>query len=236
MALLLETHCHSSVSDGKQSPEEVVRAARARGLDALALTDHNTFLGSKLADSASKVLGGPLVVYGNEVRTTWGDVVVLCPSYPGPQAPRDPLELRDWASERNCIMIAVHPLNKLHHGVGWGVLRDNHRVFDAVEVWNAYTPPPINLAVIMLARSLPLARTSGSDAHVTSMLGVAPTIVESEPDRDSIIEAVRRGEVKPTYGLPTLRGVVDSLVWSLERSITGLRTYLQGKQDKRRPR
>ncbi|MCE4611878.1 MAG: hypothetical protein F7B17_07910, partial [Desulfurococcales archaeon] len=59
---------------------------------------------------------------------------------------------------------------------------------------------------------------------------------ESEPDRDSIIEAVRRGEVKPTYGLPTLRGVVDSLVWSLERSITGLRTYLQGKQDKRRSR
>ncbi|MBR0454689.1 MAG: hypothetical protein IIX25_03420, partial [Clostridia bacterium] len=36
-------HMHTSVSDGKLSPEETARAYKSQGYDAIALTDHWTF-------------------------------------------------------------------------------------------------------------------------------------------------------------------------------------------------
>lgn len=41
----IDLHTHSSVSDGTQTPEELVRDARAAGLDVLAITDHDTAAG-----------------------------------------------------------------------------------------------------------------------------------------------------------------------------------------------
>lgn len=41
----IDLHSHSDVSDGTRPPAEVVRRARANGLDVLALTDHDTVAG-----------------------------------------------------------------------------------------------------------------------------------------------------------------------------------------------
>ncbi|HEY8482887.1 MAG TPA: PHP domain-containing protein [Spirillospora sp.] len=41
----IDLHCHSDASDGTRPPAEVVRRARARGLDVVALTDHDTVAG-----------------------------------------------------------------------------------------------------------------------------------------------------------------------------------------------
>jgi 3',5'-nucleoside bisphosphate phosphatase len=40
-----DMHCHSTASDGTCPPEEVMRRASAAGLDAIALTDHDTVAG-----------------------------------------------------------------------------------------------------------------------------------------------------------------------------------------------
>jgi predicted metal-dependent phosphoesterase TrpH len=41
----IDLHCHSSVSDGTRPPAEMMRRARAAGLDVVALTDHDTQAG-----------------------------------------------------------------------------------------------------------------------------------------------------------------------------------------------
>jgi predicted metal-dependent phosphoesterase TrpH len=41
----IDLHCHSSVSDGTRAPAEMMRRARAAGLDVVALTDHDTQAG-----------------------------------------------------------------------------------------------------------------------------------------------------------------------------------------------
>ncbi|HLV74295.1 MAG TPA: PHP domain-containing protein [Vulgatibacteraceae bacterium] len=41
----IDLHSHSDVSDGTRPPAEVVRLARAKGLDVLALTDHDSVAG-----------------------------------------------------------------------------------------------------------------------------------------------------------------------------------------------
>lgn len=42
MERLIDLHTHSTCSDGSMSPRELVRYAKAKGLSALALTDHDT--------------------------------------------------------------------------------------------------------------------------------------------------------------------------------------------------
>ena len=42
---MIDLHCHSTASDGTLSPAELVHAARALGIEAVALTDHDTLAG-----------------------------------------------------------------------------------------------------------------------------------------------------------------------------------------------
>jgi predicted metal-dependent phosphoesterase TrpH len=53
-----DLHVHSSASDGTEPPAEVMRRAAAAGLDAVALTDHDTVAGHA---EARQALAGPLI-------------------------------------------------------------------------------------------------------------------------------------------------------------------------------
>ncbi len=64
----IDLHTHSSVSDGTQSPAEVMRAAAAAGLDVVALTDHDTTMGWAEASAAAADVGIELVL-GIEIST-----------------------------------------------------------------------------------------------------------------------------------------------------------------------
>ena len=45
MTYMTDLHTHSAASDGQYAPAELARLAKARGLEALALTDHDTLDG-----------------------------------------------------------------------------------------------------------------------------------------------------------------------------------------------
>ncbi|MDH2415159.1 PHP domain-containing protein [Nocardioides sp. CER19] len=64
----IDLHTHSRVSDGTDSPEELVRAAQAAGLDVLALTDHDTAEGWDEAAATAREIGLELV-RGMEIST-----------------------------------------------------------------------------------------------------------------------------------------------------------------------
>jgi predicted metal-dependent phosphoesterase TrpH len=53
----IDLHTHSSVSDGTDTPEELVRKAAAAGLDVVALTDHDTFEGLNAAVAEGQRIG-----------------------------------------------------------------------------------------------------------------------------------------------------------------------------------
>ncbi|MCI9588512.1 MAG: PHP domain-containing protein [Oscillospiraceae bacterium] len=59
MTVLADLHTHSTASDGQYRPAELVRMARDRGIEVLALTDHDTLAGLDEAVLAGKELGGP---------------------------------------------------------------------------------------------------------------------------------------------------------------------------------
>ena len=64
----IDLHTHSSVSDGTESPAELVGAAVAAGLDVVALTDHDSTAGWYSAFVAAEGTG-ITVVPGLELST-----------------------------------------------------------------------------------------------------------------------------------------------------------------------
>src|SRR5213594_3006953 len=78
MGATVDLHVHSTASDGSLSPEAVVERARAAGLGAIALTDHDTLAGIPAAVAAGQRLG-LRVVGGCEFSAAapWGEMHVL---------------------------------------------------------------------------------------------------------------------------------------------------------------
>jgi predicted metal-dependent phosphoesterase TrpH len=76
MLMRIDLHTHSSVSDGTESPAELLATARAAGLDVVALTDHDTTAGWAAAADARPA--GLTVVPGMELSCRW---------FPGDQKP-----------------------------------------------------------------------------------------------------------------------------------------------------
>lgn len=70
MTVIYDLHSHSSASDGTQSPAALVTAARAAGVDVLALTDHDTIAGLDEAGHAAREAGLRLIP-GIELSCTW---------------------------------------------------------------------------------------------------------------------------------------------------------------------
>lgn len=74
----VDLHIHSTASDGELTPSEVVRLALERGLEVIALTDHDTMSGVDEAQAAAA--GTTLeVIPGVEVNSEgeWGDLHIL---------------------------------------------------------------------------------------------------------------------------------------------------------------
>jgi len=69
---VLDLHTHSSASDGKESPREIVRQAKERGLQGIALTDHDTCVGLEEAFAAGLTYG-LAVLPGIELSAEWCD-------------------------------------------------------------------------------------------------------------------------------------------------------------------
>ena len=57
MAALADLHTHTTASDGQYTPAELVGLAKKRGLDLLAVTDHDTIAGVAEAQQAGSALG-----------------------------------------------------------------------------------------------------------------------------------------------------------------------------------
>ncbi len=70
MSLDIDLHCHSTVSDGALHPADVVHRAAQRGVDVLALTDHDELDGLAPARAAAAE-AGIRFIDGVEISVTW---------------------------------------------------------------------------------------------------------------------------------------------------------------------
>ena len=73
--MIVDLHCHSTASDGVLAPDVLVQRAHARGIELLALTDHDTLEGLDDARAAADLLGVRLV-NGIELSCVWNGATI----------------------------------------------------------------------------------------------------------------------------------------------------------------
>ena len=82
---MIDLHTHSNFSDGSDTPEELARRARATGLSAIALTDHDTTASADVMSAACATVGVEHVV---GVEVSLADTIFPRRSAEGATSPR----------------------------------------------------------------------------------------------------------------------------------------------------
>src|SRR5690554_5298419 len=131
--LRCDLHVHTRFSrDGESSVEEILRRAEAVGLDAIAITDHDTVEGARYALECHTSV---TVIPGTEISTRQGHLLALGVTEPLP-AGLDFFETVALARVRGALLILLHPYHRWRHGVGRRLAAGIGAV-DAVEVFNS---------------------------------------------------------------------------------------------------
>lgn len=184
--LRLDLHVHTIHSpDGFCSVRAAVEAARAKGLNGIAITDHNTVGGHPEAKKFSK--RGFLVIPGVEVSSADCHIVALGVTK---LIPRD-LPAKETVKrirEQGGVAIAAHPFTL---GRKPGLV---HKAkFDAIEVLNSRALLLSNPLARRFAERHKIPMVAGSDAHFPEEVGLAYTSVDCAPKVDAVLKQIRAG-------------------------------------------
>ena len=231
-----DLHVHSTCSDGKASPQEILARILELGFEVATITDHDTFEGSLRLARLARSAGYELVVLiGAEIRTDAGDVLVYCAEKPLSRTPRVLEELIDHAHEEGCLAVAAHPFDRRRHGVGDRVYTAG---FDAIEVFNAAADPLANRRAAEAARRLGKPGLANSDAHVLDFIGASHNVIlADDATPEAVLRAIREGRVAPVPGRPGPVAYAKAVAWGLERRLRRRRggpsrlDYLEDYQD-----
>lgn len=191
MRLKIDLHVHTCYSyDSLITPKELIFYAKKRGLDAVAITDHDRI------DSALKIAKEAdfTIIPGIEITSLNGHVVGLNVREQIPQK-LSVDETLDKIHEVGGIAVACHPVTFFKVSLG----KHTNSKFDAVEVINS-SAFPFNYSVKhsqRIASHLGIARVAGSDAHYGPEIGCAYTMVNAELEVEEIMKAIRKGLCEP---------------------------------------
>lgn len=189
-----DLHCHTIYSkhffwgfDALNTPEEMIKAAVKKGLDGLAITDHNNVKGSLLAKKIAKKYKDFKIITGAEIKTKSGEVIGLGIKENVPML----LSLEETIEkihDLGGIAVASHPFGKyfFRKCVGNDAIKA-----DAIEVFNSTLTKSANNKALALSKKYKTGKTAGSDAHFIKVVGNAGIICS-----DDTLEDILKNRVK----------------------------------------
>jgi hypothetical protein len=121
-------HVHTRFSDGFLSPIDVLRCAERQGLDVIGLTEHNNTLPGLVAKAYASLVGGPIVIVGEEVTSREFHLIAL--GLERSVSGRLPLgEAIQEVHRQGGLAIAAHPVHMF-----WDIFRAHEQQLDGAEV------------------------------------------------------------------------------------------------------
>ncbi|MGQ9681926.1 MAG: PHP domain-containing protein [Anaerolineae bacterium] len=196
----LDLHVHTNRSlDCLMTPEVLARTVQARGLDGVAVTDHNDIEGA----IALAAIAPFTVIVGEEIKTTEGEV---CGLFLRERiSPRlSPEETLAAIHEQGGLAYVPHPLDRLRNSaMGRCTLERVLADVDILEVFNARVlVPQDNTAALLLARQHGLAMGAGSDGHIPYEVGRAYVEIQPFADAAGFLQALRQGHAAGRLSSP----------------------------------
>lgn len=181
----LDLHMHSKYSsDGVLSPKEIVKTAIKKGLDGIAVTDHNTIQGGLVAKEYETK--NFKVIVGSEIMTDRGEVIGLFLEEEIGKS-RSAQDVISDIRAQNGIVIIPHPFDVQRHA--FQPLESDVKFIDCVEGFNSRCIlKRYNEDAYEFGMTHNLTVVAGSDAHFANEIGNAGVIMENEDIRDALIK------------------------------------------------
>jgi predicted metal-dependent phosphoesterase TrpH len=172
-----ELHCHTRFSkDSLTEIQDLVNTCRKKGIQRLAITDHNTIEGALQAYQ----LAPDLVIVGEEVMTQRGELLAFFMTKAIPRG-LEPEKAITLLHEQGAFISVSHPFDAVRNGA-WK-LEDLEKIasqVDAIETFNSRcSSSRVNQQALDFARNHGLAGTAGSDAHTLWEVGKATLTLEA---------------------------------------------------------
>jgi predicted metal-dependent phosphoesterase TrpH/glycosyltransferase involved in cell wall biosynthesis len=190
----VDLHMHTDHSYDCATPVEVLLAeARARGLGAIAVTDHNEVSG---AHAARAQADGVAVIVGEEVKTAdQGEVIGL---FIEDKIPRG-MTLQETIAEikrQGGLVYVPHPFDRLHSVPDYEHLLDVLDDVDAIEVFNPRVAiSEFNDEAARFAAKYRIPAGAGSDAHVPQGLGSVRIRMREFHGPEEFLESLRDADI-----------------------------------------
>ncbi|MDQ2983600.1 MAG: glycosyltransferase [Actinomycetota bacterium] len=194
--ILCDLHMHTSWShDCAIDVPELLAHARAEGLGAIAVTDHNVFGGAR---EAAELAGrdGLVVIPGEEVKTAGqGEVIGLFLSEEIPAG----LSFAETVAAihgQGGLVYVPHPFDRMHSIPDAATLHRHLAEIDVLEVYNARLLfDAYNDEALRFARKYNLTMGAGSDAHVLQGVGTGALRMRTFRDPEEFQVSLRTAQV-----------------------------------------
>ncbi len=196
----VDLHSHTKWSkDCLTEFAEIIGICQKRGIDRIAITDHNTAEGAL----AMQKIAPELVIVGEEIMTTQGEILAyyMRESIPAGLSPMATIQrLRD----QGAVISVAHPFDRLRKGA-WReeeLLQIMNHI-DAIEIYNARCIfPSDNHQALKFAQEHGLCGTVGSDAHTRIEYGRAMTRLRPFQNAEELRAAIREAEYVKRLSFP----------------------------------
>lgn len=221
----IDCHCHTIYSkhffwgfDALNTPLEMIKAAIKKGIDGLAVTDHNTVKGSLIAKKVAKRFKNFVIITGCEIRTKEGEIIGLDIKENIPMN-LNIEETVEKIHDLGGIATAPHPFGNyiFRRCAGRNGLKA-----DALEVYNSTLTKKQNNKALDMAKLFKKSMTAGSDAHSSREVGNAGIMTYG-----NLIDDILKNRVeifgKSTSILEIANRTAKKFVRSAEWRITGKR-------------
>jgi predicted metal-dependent phosphoesterase TrpH len=199
----VDLHCHTSASfDSLAAPEAILRAASARGLTHLAITDHDRIDGALEARERAREFEPRVeILVGEEIRTRDGDLIGVFLREavpPGLSAAETIAAIRAQGG----LVGIPHPYDRTRgsllrdgRGDAPGTLERLVGEVDWIEAWNARVMLGNgNQRAAELAVAAGVPGVAVSDAHTVMEVGVAATVLDGDPGTADGLRVALAGE------------------------------------------
>lgn len=245
--LFVDTHVHTTYSDGEAGLPAVEEACRRKSLG-VCITDHNEIRGSLRLWERRSVPTTPSLEIGSRER------IELILYFRQPWECEDffrrevePYRRKQWyaflprsldylvkaAAEREALISLPHPYAPLWKNVDYGrkrrgaIQRAMGRA-DCIEVYNGSLNPGANERAVSLCRELACTPLGGSDAHRIEQVGSVVVAFEQGVTSENLFDLIKHGQVAGVLG-EEVRPKYVSNTWHL--AIRHSKKFISGYEE-----
>ena len=194
--MLVDLHIHESKYslDSHVSLEKIIEEAKRKGLDGIAITDHDDMQIKEEAETLSKNLNYPIFV-GVEYLTLEGDIVAFgIDKVPEGRIPAQ--EFINLVNEAGGVCISAHPFRNNNRGLENNL--NTIRGLAGIEGFNGNTDKLSNLKAFETAKKIGIQAVGSSDAHHQHAVGrFATKLPFTVTNVAELIRAIKTNECVP---------------------------------------